>query len=153
MNKEGHKFLGKIKNSAEKVAGVYYNPKPWESEKMYKALGVRRFQSVLKILPIYRHWEADKKDPAFQLYFGYFAETVHAAILPIATTALIQSIEARDPLYIGINAVSTFGANLYPILSQRYNRIRIRRVRELYKRREERLEKSHSENYANEEWM
>lgn len=127
MNKETIDNGGMIQNSATKIAEVYFNPKPWESEKLYKALGVKQFQKALKTLPIYR-MQGEHHELSGLYKLGIFNESVHVAGLSIATLIAIPAIRDGDLKAVGINAGINTVINFYPIISQRYNRIRLKRV-------------------------
>ncbi len=120
MNSERSNFIVKIQDSAEKVASIHFDPKPWESEKMYEAMGVRQFQAILKKSRDLGLKEINNKNPVKELRFGYIAESIHTLGLVPSLYALSLGIQEGNPLLAASATIPTL-MNIYPVFSQRYN--------------------------------
>lgn len=116
-------------NAISKVADLYFQPKPWESEGLYEAVGIRHFQRLLKLLPIYRMSRRDSSKIKDQLNLGKFAESVHAPIFgAIASLEAYQFKSGEWEWAVPFVALNV-ATQLYPVMSQRYNRIRLNRIK------------------------
>lgn len=126
-------------NLVKKIADTYFEPKPFESRALYERLGIRTFK---KYLPTTGDWmmshvwhgktvrggkssiesvvELEKSTRRLEaVHIG--GSAVYAAIL--GEVGAYRSIEG-----IAISAAFQAGANIYPIMLQRYNRIRANRI-------------------------
>lgn len=112
-------------SKSQGFSDAYFQPKPWESEQLYRAFGVRGFQKILKVAPIYR-----KRDRSIDEIYedGKFAEGWHATNTLLL--GLVSVIAAYDGALYSALALTVLNValNIYPVMSQRYNRIRLNRV-------------------------
>lgn len=112
----------------------YYTIKPWESEKLYRALGVRTFQNFLKISPLYK---MDGLTLSGVEDLGKKSEIIHALGFAVVETGALIPAYLGKPEIAAAMSLAGIASNIYPIISQRYNRIRINKIREHKSRREE----------------
>ncbi len=130
MSPENGQRLGRI-------AEAYYNPKPWESEGLYRALGVRKIKRLIPDAPVYHLKSLDQK--GLELFEKQMQcnEKIHSlatiAVPSIgATLGTLFWLVSHEPLFIYVGAATGGIMGIIPniplVMIQRYNRLRIRRV-------------------------
>jgi len=117
----------------QKIAGFYFEPKRWESERMYRALGIRKLKRLLPETPPY-HLKSLSLDNVIKFEKKTrFNESVHTlCVVTYMSIGIGIGLISRDPLNIAIGGATagTAGAltQLPLIMIQRYNRLRINRI-------------------------
>ena len=135
----------------------YFRPKSFESEGLYKALGVSLYNRYInpnsptnRFTSLYREWrrpggnfgglpEAESMLDSVRSFEERSKrnELTHIACLAISGVIEITAQSLRAPAWVRVgNAAGAVGCNLYPILVQRYNRIRTTHVVEMLEARE-----------------
>jgi len=125
---------------AKQAIGLWFDPKSFESEKTYERLGIKAFKKylptgddALKLL-----WKSSKENPFIRgssetdlrqyEKFTRIYEGMHTAFLPMAAANIGMSLANGDleraTFVAGINIL----VNVYPIMLQRYNRLRLYKV-------------------------
>ncbi len=117
-----------------KIQNYYFEPKSFETLSFYERIGVRVFKKFLPTMGDYLirltgyHCVEGKRDIKLMELISRLYELTHLIIFIIITISIINSIINHDLK----NALSLFliniVVNLYPIMTQRYNRIRLLRI-------------------------
>ena len=124
--------LQKVSRLGNKVLDLYYRPKEFEkSGRLYEALGVRTFSKYCPNGGSY--WNKLLKRKIFKKRsksLNHFTietkikEAAHVAFLPFYTHLTTEFLSVDDYLNAAIITILNIGINVYPIMSQRYNRNR-----------------------------
>src|SRR3989338_6716657 len=124
-------FCQEIVNGLNWLQGQYFRPKSFEkSGKLYEALGIKLFR---KYFPNGGSWWTKRGQPSMVegrkkenlekfILLTKILEGMHAfGFLPCYASLTAKALEYEDYAGVGVG-ILIMGVNLYPIMSQRYNR-------------------------------
>ena len=121
----------------KKATDFWFDPKSFESEEMYEKLGIRTFKKYIptgevtsKLVWKLTHQNAfiggsSEKDLRNFERFTRIYETIHLYFLPIAAASIGISLSRGDLGSAAFTAGMSTLVNVYPVLLQRYNRLRL----------------------------
>ena|SRR3989344_6845578 len=130
-----------LKRASKELTDAWFDPKSFESERVYEALGVRTFKKYVPTSGDYVYRLVWKKyfnapdhvkpgDLASLKEFlsgTKFNEAVHTGLFALTSTVIgVQMAEGNMNGATFMAAVNTL-VNVYPIMVQRYNRLRTNR--------------------------
>ncbi|MFA6889366.1 MAG: hypothetical protein WC254_07765 [Candidatus Woesearchaeota archaeon] len=142
----GHKertesLLTRIGNGLYWLQEQYFKPHSFERDgKLYEALGVRTFKKYLPTGGDYIcrltgiNWIKSKKELGPLNCMTRFYEATHTVFFILGTLQTVDAISEENYIEAGFKLAINILVNLYPIITQRYNRSRIYAIQE--KRRE-----------------
>lgn len=121
---------------ARSVSEVYFAPKLFESERLYKKLGVLFFKEIIPTGRSPYLAENDNTDKTLTVerlreydLATQRTELVHIVAAPFIAYPSIKIIAESPELYVAVLMLAiNVMATLYPIFLQRYNRIRLRKM-------------------------
>ena len=139
--------IEKTKSFWKKLDDLYFQPKFFEkSGKLYEALGIKLFR---KYFPNGGSWWTKRGQPSMVegrkkedlekfILLTKILEGMHAfGFLPCYASLTAKALEYEDYAGVGVG-ILIMGVNLYPIMSQRYNRNKANKMLEILKQREAR---------------
>lgn len=137
----------------QKLSDWYFQPKFFEKRgKLYEALGIKWFQKYCPTGGSY--WTKrglpsmieGRKTENLEDFIGLtkMLECVHCGFLPLYVASTTILLTENYYVGAGIGAVLNLGVNIYPIMSQRYNR---NKATQLLERLEERKTKKMPAHY------
>ena len=133
---------------AKRALDAYFDPKPFESTGLYERLGVRRFKrymptsgdwvmrNVLRKSLLFDIGDMDRTKRLQTLErFTRMFETIHLGMLAVGNTVFSDAVSNYETPGRAIGSLAwQLGAGVYPIMLQRYNRIRFNRATEKSKK-------------------
>ena len=124
----------KILKTINAIPNYYFKPKKFETLPFYESIGVRIFKKFLPTMGDYLiritgyHCVEGKRDIKLMELISRLYELTHLVIFVIITISIISSIIALDLQNALMLFLLNIVVNLYPIMTQRYNRIRLYRI-------------------------
>jgi hypothetical protein len=121
----------------KKVTDLWFDPKSFENEEMYEKLGIRTFKKYIptgevtsKLVWKLTHENAfiggsSERDLRNFEKFTRIYEAIHLSFLPIVAASIGISLSKGDLGSAAFTAAINILVNVYPILLQRYNRLRL----------------------------
>lgn len=129
-----------LKETSKKIADAWFDPKSFESQETYEKIGVRIFK---KFMPssgdyVYRYvWKKfgapDWVKPGNidslknMQFFTRVYETIHVSFLALGAGVMASQLSAGNINAAAFTAALNTLVNVYPIMVQRYNRLRLYR--------------------------
>lgn len=129
-----------IKETSKKIADAWFDPKSFESQDAYEKIGVRTFK---KFMPtsgdyVYRYvWKkigapdwvkpGDIESLKRMQVFTRVYETIHVSFLAIGAGVMVSQLSEGNMNAAAFTAAISTLINVYPIMVQRYNRLRLYR--------------------------
>ena len=132
----------------KKATDLWFDPKSFENEEIYEKLGIRTFKKYIPTGQVTSKlvWKLTHKNAFIEgsseqdlrnfERFTRIYETIHLSFLPIAAASIDISLSKGDlgsaAFTAGINTL----VNVYPVLLQRYNRLRLYKAIERAQKRD-----------------
>lgn len=129
-----------LKETSKKIADAWFDPKSFESQETYEKIGIRTFK---KFMPscgdyVYRYvWKkfgasdwvkpGDIESLKRMQFFTRVYETVHVSFLALGVGVIASQLSEGNVNSAAFAAVINTLVNVYPIMVQRYNRLRLYR--------------------------
>lgn len=132
----------------KKAFDLWFDPKSFESEELYEKIGIKTYKKYLPTGEITARimWKYTKKNAfiagssegSLRSYekFTRIYETIHITMLSIGITIIALNLAAGDINSAICNLGMQTLVNVYPVILQRYNRLRLYGAMEQSKRRE-----------------
>lgn len=129
-----------IRDTINKTAEAYFRPKSFESKSLYEKMGIRFYKKYLPTsgdLSMKYLWRGNSLIPTtgttkenIEMFEQETRtlEAIHLGILAVSQTVFIGVGTFDSIRGAAIGAVFQIGTNIYPIMLQRYNRIRAMRI-------------------------
>lgn len=137
------------------VTEAYFKPFSWEkSGRVYRALGVEAFRHILRrtkegslpeetVVKNVRHLSSETLPNLKKLeHWTRGREISHLIVLPVFIGSTALFVAENRPVEALINCALNIGINVYPIMLQRYNRLRIQRLINYIEKRDARATSS-----------
>ncbi len=121
-------------NILDKIQWLYFKPRNFETIRFYEKIGVRIFKKFLPTMGDYLirltnyHCVEGKRDIKLMEFISRIYELTHVVIFIFVTISIIESLFDHNYKNAFFLCLLNIIVNIYPIMTQRYNRIRLLRI-------------------------